>query len=174
MSDDSTIPGEQFISNLTACQTKLLGYITAAVGSAVVAHDVLQQTNLSLWRNFANFDPERPFLPWALTLARFQVLSFYRDRRRDRLVFDPDVLDYLLDRTEEKLASIPRRQVALRECLTNLKEDHRTLLTLYYAHRKSVTQISELTGRSEDGVKCLMMRLRRLLRDCIQRKVPTT
>lgn len=148
-----------------------MGYITAAVVNPVDSQDVLQKTNLALWKNYASYDPTRPFLPWALTLARYAILGFYRDRKRDRLVFDNDVLEQLLQRAEEKLERLPRRQIALRQCLAKLKDDQRTILALYYAHRKSIAQISELTGRTADSIKSLMRRLRQGLRECIRTRL---
>jgi len=36
------------------------------VRNAADADDVLQETNLVLWRKTADFDPAREFMPWAM------------------------------------------------------------------------------------------------------------
>ncbi|GHC54589.1 sigma-70 family RNA polymerase sigma factor [Roseibacillus persicicus] len=159
---------------LTGNQSQLLGYIMASVANSNDSQDILQKTNIQLWRNHESYDSSRPFLPWALTLARFQILSFYRDRQRDRLIFDADVLESLQTVTEERIQSVPRRQEALRSCLVKLKDEQRTILSLYYAHRKSIEQISLSCNRSIDGVKSLLLRIRKNLKECIDTRMNTS
>ena len=65
----------EFVERLTEAQSALYGAIyTLLAGNAEVA-DVLQETNRVLWRKASTYDPTRPFLPWALAVARFEVLA---------------------------------------------------------------------------------------------------
>ena len=57
------------------------------------AWEVLQKANLKLWEKSADWNPDTEFLPWAFAVTRFTVLSHIRDKMRDRLIFDPDVVE---------------------------------------------------------------------------------
>ncbi len=170
MSNQAT---EHFIGELTAHQPQILGFILGAVGSRVDSKDVLQRTNLVLWRKAAEFRPGSAFLPWALAIARYEVLAYYRDRQRDRLVFEPDVGELLAEESLPVCEEIPARQQALRSCLGNMNPEERRILGLRYAQGLSVGQIASACGRSADGVKSLMFRLRKALARCIEARLAT-
>jgi len=50
--------------------------------------DVLQDFAVAVVESFESYDPDRPFVAWAMGVARNQVGLNLRKRRRDRLVFD--------------------------------------------------------------------------------------
>ena len=58
------------------------------VQQSSTAEEVVQDVFLHLWRNAAQYDPERgPFIPWLLTLARNRALDHLRlksERQRRR------------------------------------------------------------------------------------------
>jgi len=141
----------------------------ASLGHHANSDDVLQRTNLTLWRKANDFRPDADFMPWAITIARFEVLAFLRDHGRDRLVFDPDVMELVGCEVNEKLDSMTQRQQALRECMDKLSTENRDLLRQKYIHQQSISQISISTQRSMDSVKSLMLRIRRRLAECVER-----
>jgi len=157
----------QFIRKLTASQPQLFGYIMSSVGRQADAHDVLQETNVRLWEKRKQYDPELSFSTWAIGAARFQILAYYRDKQREKLVFDEDVLEAVQKSAETKVHQLSTRQEALNRCLCQLREEHQTFLSLRYAHNKSLAHISELSGRSVSALKSLFCRLRGTLGKCI-------
>lgn len=162
---------DDFIQQLTASQSRLRAYILASLGNLVDTADVLQRTNLALWKNARRFRPDAEFLPWAVTLARYEILSFYRDRSRDRHVFSEDVALMMLDAVREEAPDPDDRQAALRECLEQLPAGSRELLTRRYSAGESMSQIAETTRRSENAVKCAFVRIRKALAKCIETRL---
>src|SRR5436189_5016499 len=59
--------------------------------------DLMQETSLKLWQEFEDYDPQRPFLPWAMRIAYFQVLRFRKTRSRSRLVFSDELVEMLAE-----------------------------------------------------------------------------
>lgn len=171
MTDAPAPPDDDFIQLLIAHQTQIRGVVLAGLGNYADCQDVLQKTNLALWRKAAEFDRSRSFQAWAVGVARFEILAFIRDRQRDRHVFAPEVADMLVAEAEEQLREPPARQAALRDCIHELPEPSRRVLTLKYVHGMSIDRISEAVGRSADGVKSLLLRVRKLLAACIERRV---
>src|SRR6516164_8516196 len=105
---------DDFIVQLTAAQPSLWAYVFPLLPDHVAAQDVLQETNLTLWRKADDFQPGTSFLAWGCQAAYFHVLSYRRRMRRDRLVFDDDVLGYLAERQADRMAEVGDRLVALR------------------------------------------------------------
>src|SRR5882757_955755 len=167
MADDSA----EFIGMLTDHQVDLLAFILSSLGDYSDTLDVLQRTNIVLWQKAALFRRGAPFLPWALKIAKFEILAFMRQRRRDRHVFCPEVVELMVDTAIERSGELSPRSDALRQCIKELPERSREFLRIRYAQQQSVKQISEKTGRSIDAVKSLYHRIRVALGRCIDRKV---
>lgn len=159
-----------FIRELTAAQASLWAYVFSLLPDHVAAQDVLQETNLTLWRKADDFQAGTSFLAWACQAAYFHVLSFRRRMRRDRLVFDDGVLAYLAERQAERMAETgPHdRLVALRGCLEKLPESFRGLLEKRYAPGGSVKELAESDGRSVAALSQVLYRVRDKLLSCIE------
>jgi len=169
MKDSSSPPPPpEYINELVACQSQLYAYILASVCSEVDGADILQLTNVVLWERHRTYDPERPFMGWAITTARYQILTFLKDRHREPLVFDTDIISGMQLLAETNIETVNPREEALKVCLTKLREEHRMMLSARYAHRKSIAVIANACDRSIDGVKSLLKRLRKSLGSCIQ------
>ena len=169
MSDEQSRHTDQFIQLLTKHQSQLLGFINASLGDYTQSEDVLQKTNLALWKKVDQFEPGAEFMPWAMAVARFEILSHFRDYSRKRLVFSPDVAELMADTAATLVAEVPLRQIALRECLERQSENSREALRLRYVEQQSIDEISAATDRSADGVKSLLLRVRKSLRECIEK-----
>ena len=62
---------EEFVELSSSHQRQLLGYIFTLVGNMDDAEDLLQQTNLILWRKFDDYQPGTDFIRWACYVAAF-------------------------------------------------------------------------------------------------------
>ena len=164
MADD--IP-DTFIEALTENQLALKSFVRASLGNQADLDDVTQKTNLVLWKKASDWDPATPFLRWAFTVARYEILAYYRDKGREKLVFDEDVVSMMVDESTTVVQETPERLVALRLCLAQLKPEHKQILNARYSSRTPVSQIAALVNKTEDSVKSLMLRLRKKLNQCV-------
>lgn len=163
---------EEFIRQLTAAQSPLWAYIFSLLPDHAGAQDVLQQTNLTLWRKADDFQPGSSFFAWASKAAYFHVLTYRRGMRRDRLVFNDEVFAYLAERQAERLAEAPSDQVtALRVCLDKLPPHSRQILECRYAPGASVKHLAEADGRSVAALSQVLYRIRETLLTCIERSL---
>ena len=164
----------QFVSLLTMHQSQLRAFIFPALGNHSDAMDVLQRTNLKLWEEADRYRQDAPFLPWALCIARFEILSYLRDRKRERVIFQTDVVVLMCmmgEDTTDELEHWPDRQQALNQCLKKLSPPTRQIIDLRYVENRSLKDIAQATSRSIDSIKSLMLRTRRSLRNCIQVRI---
>jgi RNA polymerase sigma-70 factor (ECF subfamily) len=159
---------DDYVQQLTASQSRLRGYILASLGNYANTADVLQRANLTLWKKAGEFRAGADFLPWALTITRYEILAFLRDHRRDRHVFSEDVAELMLNAAASEVSEPGDRQVALRRCLEKLPHRSRDLLWQRYDADKSIKQIASDAQRSVDSVKCLFLRIRKNLERCVE------
>jgi RNA polymerase sigma-70 factor, ECF subfamily len=161
----------RFIEALTRHQPALEAFCHANLANREDAREVLQATCVKLWQKAADWNPDTEFLPWAFSVARFTILSHYRDRKRDRLVFDEDVIQTMADEIEEAAAGFDDRREALAKCMKKLEQRQRTLLYDHYTASQSLREIAEASGRSLSAVKMTLLRIRQQLSACIEREM---
>ena len=161
-------PTPEFLLLLTSHQSSLYAAITALLGGVEGAQDVLQETNIVLLEKAGEFDPARPFVPWALAFAKFQVLAWRKRQTRDRLVLDDDLFAVLADRLAADTVSPSHRLDALEKCLNKLPVDARQLVDARYINGDPVQEIASRLGRSVNVVSVSLFRIRKALLDCIR------
>ena len=88
---------EHFVRLLTRHERALYRYVVSLLPAAQEADDVMQDTATVLWKKFSDYDASRPFLPWAMRFAYFEVLKLRRRRGRNRLVFSDELMEKLAD-----------------------------------------------------------------------------
>jgi len=157
-----------FAWELTQAQGDLFVYLCALTGNAEAARDVLQDTNLTLCREAERFDSSRPFLPWARTVAYYQVLSWRKRQVRERLVFDEGLLDEIaVVLNDEPFA--PHAQLdALEGCLKKLPARMREVFEARYARGMTVNALAAASGRAPNAVSASLYRIRQLLSACVE------
>lgn len=155
---------------LTACQNRVYGYILSLIADRDLAEDLLQQTNLVLWRKADEFTPGTNFLSWAFRVAFYEVLAFRERYGRDRHVFSETLLELLSNDVREFDAATDDRLRALGECVKQLPPRHAEIVRLRYAEGQSVKEISHVLGRTVSSIKSVTHRIRKVLLDCIERR----
>jgi RNA polymerase sigma-70 factor (ECF subfamily) len=163
-----TLPHDDFIRELTQSQTALRGFCQASLGCVEDAKDALQRTNVVLLKKASTWDPSTPFLKWAITVARYEVLATIRDRQRERLVFDPDLIELMSEEAGPETEHFEARRDALQGCLAKLRKEHVDILSSHYSLGCSVREIATAKDMGLSAVKVLMLRLRQTLASCIE------
>lgn len=163
-------PTESFIRALTEAQSALRGYCHASLGQCDEAKEAVQRANITLWRKCGDWDPATDFLPWAVTVAKFEVLGVLRDRQRReaRFVFDPDVVERMAEESARVAGSGSYRAEALEHCLGKLSESNRAALTSHYVHGHSIGEMARSIGKGASALKVMLLRIRGKLRECIE------
>jgi RNA polymerase sigma-70 factor, ECF subfamily len=162
---------EQFVRQLTGCQTRLHAYILMLLPDHDSAADVLQETNLVLWRKCDEFVEGTEFGAWACRIAYFQVLAWLRDARRDRHVFDPELLLSLSDEATKLTDQVDDSHRALRQCMMELTDRERAILGFRYDQGRSINEIAKDVGQTSGAVATMLYRIRNELLLCIQKKL---
>lgn len=167
-------PDKEFILQLTDWQNRLFGYLVTLLGSVHDARDVLQETNLVLWQKNGDFAEGSDFGAWARRCAYYQTLAFRRDRKRDRHLFDDDLLAQFAAEESAPAYDDDERLLALRDCLTRLPDGQQRLISNRYREEIPVRQLALDAGKKESAIKMALMRIRQALHSCIETKLQET
>ncbi len=154
---------------IAAHQTRLRGLIRCLLFDADDVDDVLQETNRVLWQKAKDFAAGTDFWAWAAQVARFEVLSYHKRRRRDAHVFDSDLVVEVAALAEDHLADSDERRAALEQCLGQQPSANRQLLELRYTLDFSNQSIAEKLGRPVGSIRQTLYRIRNSLLECVER-----
>lgn len=160
---------ELFVQNLTKAQGLLYGYILTLLPQRDLAADVLQETNLVLWRKAAEFVPGTNFTAWSCRVAYYQVRAFLTNKARDRHCFDDVLLSKLAARAETHADDMDSRQARLCRCLTKLSPRDHELILARYSKGSSVKTMAGRLQKTENSVSRSLYRIRKLLLECVRR-----
>ncbi|MCM8525867.1 MAG: sigma-70 family RNA polymerase sigma factor [Lentisphaeraceae bacterium] len=162
---------ENFIRLLTESQNRLYGYIYTLIGDHSRAKDVLQEANLVLWRKYDELEKIENFKAWSFTVCRFQVMAYLRDKKRDRLLLDPELAEMMSESAEMENTLMSEAQPLLRKCIAELPEQNRSMIEMKYFGKMMMQDIAEKLKRSLTAVKVSIHRTRKVLQDCIRNKM---
>lgn len=168
----------EFVQRLIHFQNGLYAYVLSLLGDPAAADDVVQSTNVVVLSKQHEFETGTNFTAWVLRIAHFQVLAARRDRSRDRLTFDDELLDEMAEQAAGRAERDTERHHALRACLRQLPAKQRALIEERYATEgtpaddgESIHELANKRGESKAAVVSALYRIRRTLLDCINRRL---
>ncbi|MEM1223537.1 MAG: sigma-70 family RNA polymerase sigma factor [Verrucomicrobiota bacterium] len=164
-----------FLRYYTRHEPALRGYVRSLVPTRDDASEIMQEVAVVLWRKLSDLDDPKNFRKWAFGVARIQLLSWRRDKARDRHIFTEEVWEMLADESSshhEKEHQAKMHQT-LAHCLERLPKDKRHLLERAYGGDTRIDNIAEEEGRTPMSVYKVLHRLRMKLLECIQQNLNT-
>lgn len=160
---------ERFAQLLATCQRRVFLYALGLVHNAADAEEILQETNLVLWRKFDQYRPGTNFAAWACRIAHYEVLKFRERRAREERVFSSEFVEALAVESVGAMDLLDARRDALVRCLGKLNKRDRQLVTRRYQERATTRSVATALERSVQGTRKALHRIRMALLACIQR-----
>jgi len=169
--DESARQMQEFVRELTIHQGRIRAFIVSLMPGSPDIGDVLQETNLSLWKSRERYQSGTNFIAWAFTIARLEVLH-QRDRakRLGRIILSPDLTNMLAEEMHDKLTHEQYLR-ALESCMTKLSDTQREIIEARYQPGHSLEVHAHITGRKPGALRIALLRIRTSLRDCINNSV---
>jgi RNA polymerase sigma-70 factor (ECF subfamily) len=165
--DTSAAGVEAFVSLLGQNQRRLHLFVAGLVHNPADADDIIQETNLVLWREFHTFTPGTNFAAWARAVAFNQVLAWRKRQQRDRLVFSDAFLTAVAAELTADAERLEERARLLTGCMERMPPHHRELLRLRYTEGNTVESIAARLNRTTEAVYRMLSRLRQALHECV-------
>ena len=117
------------------------------------ADDVLQNTFLKAWKSLPQFEGKAKLSTWLYRIAINESLDFLRRQRsvaRCSVEGDMSVASQLMS---DDYFDGDKGQALLQEAIASLPDVQRTVFTLRYYDSMKYSEISEVLGTSEGGLK---------------------
>jgi RNA polymerase sigma-70 factor (ECF subfamily) len=167
---DNSDGTSDFVQLITEYQPRLYGYILALAGNPDAANDVLQDVNIVLWKQSAQFTLGSNFKAWSFRIAHFQYMAYRQKRLRDKVLFSNELISTLATEAKRVDELYEQRKVMLERCLELMPERSREVIRLRYADDLNVEQMSEKLRRNSNAIYQILFRARRWLIECVRQE----
>lgn len=153
--------------------TVIRSYVLAASGNPQDADDIVQNVWRVLWEKIEMYDESRPLRAWAMGIARLEALKWRQWKARRRECLSEKAVELLEAAAVELGPELDARAEFVEPCLNEAPEMWRRVLFHKYYDQISIRDIAERLSRSVSAIEMLLVRARRGLRECVERKMRT-
>lgn len=162
---------QEFVRELTAAQGRIHAFIISLMPGSPDVSDVLQETNLSIWKSRDRYQPGSNFIAWTFTIARLEVLH-QRDRakRLGRITLSAELTQVLADEMPQEITYKDYLH-ALDSCMAKLTDSQRDIIEARYQPGLTLEIHARLTGRNPGALRAALLRIRESLRECIEKSM---
>jgi len=161
---------DDFLSLFSKYQQRLYLYILSVLPNPHDAEDVLQNTNVVVWRKIDEFQPGTDFRAWVFQICHYEICKF-RGRCRPQGGFSDELFDELAVEYRRREDLLDMRQDALPGCIERLPSQDRALIDAVYGRELEVPRLAKEMGREPTSLYRSLRRIRQWLHDCIERAV---
>ena len=161
---------EHVMRQWTLAQPVVSSYLTALVRDFAARDDLLQDVAVAVLESVDRYDPSRPFVGWAIGIARNSVRQYYRTSGREPLVFDAELTGQLAVTFERVSSDQLQRLDFLQDCLPRLDGRAQAICSLRYTDGLKPAAIARALGMRANSVSKALQRIRQQLRECIDSK----
>lgn len=160
---------ERFVALFVRHQAAIHSFILTMLPSMVDSEEVLQESSMTMWKKFDQFEPNTNFRNWAFQIARYTTFNYVRRLGRDRHLFNETMMRQLADHAEETNEEMETRRQVLRQCIAKLASKDSEVLASCYAEGATIVAYAEQVGKSANAVTKHLSRIRRSLLRCVRR-----
>ncbi len=156
---------EAFSKLVEACQTPVFNLCYRMLIDPYEAEDAAQETFLRAFNNLRQYDNQRSFLTWLLSIAAHYCIDQIRKRRMNLLSLDDAVY---LDPPDtapgpESTLSMGEEQKKVRMLLEKLSPQDRAAVIMLYWYDLSYDEIAEALSMTVSAVKSRLHRARQVM-----------
>jgi RNA polymerase sigma-70 factor, ECF subfamily len=159
----------EFVQLQTKHQQRVFSFILTLVPSWPDAEEILQETNLVLWKKQDQYEPGTDFVRWANQVAYYEVLKHRKRQRESNRQFSDMFIEEIADETLRMAGCLDVQREALASCLEKLSEKDRALISQRYLEGATTKTVAVTVGRSVDAVYKSLQRIRGTLLACVRR-----
>lgn len=160
-------------------QGKLRAFLAMREDDRNLVDEMSQDAFVVAFQKLETFDQSKPFYPWLKGIALNIQRNEMRKRQKSDLPVDVAALVKLLDEVALERADQLEKYMgnisifeALNDCRDRLEKTARQVVDDHYSLGYSLAATAVRAGKSTKAVSVALVRIRRALRQCIERKVP--
>ena len=145
-------------------EAKVFGYVHYLVGNREDAEEIVQDSFVKAYHSLSKFRGDAAFSTWVMRIAHYGALTRLRLKVPQKVSLEKaeESREAVTDNPSRNL-DLEDRDIILNKALNQLKEDERSVITLFYFHESSIREVCDITGFTESNVKILLHRSRKKL-----------
>ena len=157
---------------ITQCRQTVTGIALAIVKDLDASEEVAQEVFIYIWQQLGTLREPASFLPWVRQMTRHRSYNYLRDNKVKQKVLG-DEAESLLENFTDPTASMQdllereQQQIIMQDFISQLPEDSREIVLLYYREEQSSQQVADLLGLSDANVRKKLSRVREQLKDSL-------
>jgi len=167
----SSNSSEEIAWQWTASLPSVAAYVRSFTHDFHDAQDILQNVSMAVVRKYAEYDRSKPFVAWAIGIARNELLAYRRRKGVYRQFFDDESFEKIGEAFAAVEDDVNPVLEALQKCMMQVSEKSRRLLLLRYIEDLRYEDMAKTLNCSLGSIKVAMHRLRAALRDCVERRM---
>ncbi|MCH7227377.1 sigma-70 family RNA polymerase sigma factor [Haloferula sp. A504] len=164
------------MAQLTSHQAELLAYVHSLMPGDPSVKDVVQRTNVVVWKKRSKFKEGTNFRSWIFAIARLEVRAHHKERKRKSwLVVDDELADRITATMIESSDAQPidELRIALEACMRRLKPTEKELIDHRYYSDQTLEDYARSQDRTVGSLKVSLFRIRATLKRCIESQITT-
>lgn len=173
MPKEINLETEHFIREITAHQSAMEAYARTLLPNHSDPRDLLQESNITLWKKKKQYRPNSNFKAWAFAVVRYHAMNARRKHlRSNHLALSQQLVDCLEDAPAITPSAIEDRMQALRSCLGKLSNDNLNLIKARYNDSKStLTDYAQDNQKNPSTLRVKLRNLRIQLKQCVNNEI---
>jgi len=155
----------------------LMCYLRTISGDSHLADDLTQETFLAAHNSLDKFETDGNFGAWLRGIARNKFLQHRRSAARKKIVVDSRIVDGMeevfttFDQLTQHAAPWNDQLDSLKKCVAELSENLRAAIDFTYSQGLSLAESAARGGSTVAAMGQRLSRARRMIRECIQRRL---
>ncbi|MCS4305846.1 RNA polymerase sigma factor (sigma-70 family) [Rheinheimera pacifica] len=154
---------------IAQCQRSVSSIALAIVKDLDASEDITQQVFIHIWQQLTALQNPASFLPWVRQITRYRAFNYLRDNKLTSQLRGDEadsVLAEFASDTElsDDLTKAQQNRI-MADFISQLPEDSREIVLLFYREEQNSQQVAELLGLSESNVRKKLQRVRERLKE---------
>jgi RNA polymerase sigma-70 factor (ECF subfamily) len=146
-------------------------FISSTVRNSADAQDILQDVAVAVLDGQSLAPSEEAFVAWTIGIARHKIADHFRREKRLHGTMDEELLQSVATAFVNRAEVWTAEDNALEQCLQSVKGEARHVLDLRYRDGHSPQEIARRLGRTSEAIRASLLRIRKGLRECIERRL---
>ena len=162
-----------FIEQVRQEHTRLRAFIRSLGVRSEAVDDVAQECFILALEKLDQFERGTDFGAWVRGMARRLVMNLLRKEQRRQLILSDAVTQFMAETADDAFADdrLVEKVEALRTCMHQMPERSRDLVRMRYFEELSPGAIASRLERTANDVRQMLFRLRRMLMECVEKRM---
>jgi RNA polymerase sigma-70 factor (ECF subfamily) len=169
MQEKEDSQSQYFIQLFLKSQRRLYGYVMAVIHNPVEADDIVQEAASLMWKKFDEYKPGTDFTAWAISVARFKIFRYLREKKSQQQKFSQKTMDIIEQLESEDVVNEDTRIGLLRQCIQKLRDTERRILELRYEEGATLKTLAGRLGVNVNTLYSQLSKIHLMLLNCIKK-----